>query len=121
MELTLRTCPFGSGVALDRIRRLPAPSAARVYAAVKRRTLDDKNPDGWIPAQKISVEDTIRAFTSGSAFAEFQEKAKGTIEVGKLADFVILSDDIFIIDPVKIRDVRILTTVMDGKIVYEGR
>ncbi|MBC7901193.1 MAG: amidohydrolase [Saprospiraceae bacterium] len=92
-----------------------------VYAAVTRRTLDDKNPRGWIPEQKISVEETVRAFTSGSAYAEFQEKVKGTIEVGKLADFVILSDDIFNIDPVKIRDVKVLTTVIDGRIVYEAR
>ena len=90
-----------------------------VYGAVTRRTLDDKNPGGWIPEQKISVEETVKAFTSGSAYAEFQEKVKGTIEVGKLADFVILSDDIFTIDPVKIWEVKVLTTVMDGRIVYE--
>lgn len=90
-----------------------------VYAAVTRRTLDDKNPNGWIPEQKISVEETVRAFTFGSAYAEFQEREKGTLEVGKLADFVILSDDIFVIDPVKIRDVTVLKTVVDGKVVFE--
>lgn len=90
-----------------------------VYGSVTRRTLDEKNPNGWIPEQKISVEETVRAFTFGSAFAEFQEKEKGTIEVGKLADFVILSDDIFTIDPSKIRDVKVLTTVVDGRVVYE--
>ncbi len=92
-----------------------------VYAAVTRRTLDDKNPGGWLPEQKISVEETIRAFTLGSAYAEFQENAKGTIEVGKLADFVILSDDIFTIDPVRIRDVKISMTVVNGKVVYEAK
>lgn len=92
-----------------------------VYAAVTRRTLDDKNPNGWIPEQKISVEETVKAFTSSSAYAEFQEKIKGTIEVGKLADFVILSGDIFTVDPVTIRDIKVLTTVMDGRIVYEIR
>ena len=92
-----------------------------VYAAVTRRTLDDKNPNGWIPEQKISVAETVRAFTWGSAYAEFQENVKGTIEPGKLADFVILSDDIFTIDPVKIRDVRVLTTVVNGKVVYEAK
>jgi predicted amidohydrolase YtcJ len=92
-----------------------------VYAAVTRRTLDDKNPNGWIPEQKISVEETVRAFTWGSAYAEFQENVKGTLEVGKLADFVILSDDIFTIDPIKIRDVMVVMTVMDGKVVYENR
>ena len=90
-----------------------------VYAAVTRRTLDDKNPNGWIPEQKISVEETVRAFTWGSAYAEFQDGVKGTLEPGKLADFVILSDDIFTIDPVKIRDVKVIVTVTDGKIVYQ--
>ena len=90
-----------------------------VYAAVTRRTLDDKNPNGWIPEQKISVEESVRAFTWGSAFAEFQENMKGTLEPGKLADFVILSDDIFTIDPVKIRDVKVIVTVVDGKVVYQ--
>jgi predicted amidohydrolase YtcJ len=91
-----------------------------VYGAVTRRTLDDKNPNGWIPEQKISVEETVRAFTWGSAFAEFQENVKGTIEEGKLADFVILSEDIFTIDPVKIRDVIVVLTVVDGKVAYQS-
>jgi len=90
-----------------------------VYAAVTRRTLDDKNPGGWIPEQKISVDETVRAFTWGSAYAEFQENWKGTLEPGKLADFVIISDDIFTIDPVKIRDVTVLKTIVDGKVVFE--
>lgn len=90
-----------------------------VYASVTRRTLDEKNPNGWVPEQKISVEETVRAFTWGSAFAEFQENVKGTIEDGKLADFVILSDDIFTIDPVKIRDVTVVLTVVDGKVAYQ--
>ena len=92
-----------------------------VYAAVTRRTLDDKNPGGWIPEQKISVAETVRAFTWGSAYAEFQENLKGTIETGKLADFVILSDDIFTIDPIKIRDTRVLKTIVNGKVVYEAK
>jgi predicted amidohydrolase YtcJ len=90
-----------------------------VYAAVTRRTLDDKNPNGWIPEQKISVEEAVRAFTWGSAYAEFQETVKGTLEPGKLADFVMISDDIFTIDPVKIRDAKVLLTVVDGKIVFQ--
>ena len=91
-----------------------------VYAAVTRRTLDDKNPGGWIPEQKISVEETVRAFTAGSAYAEFQENIKGTLEPGKLADFVIVSDDIFTIDPVRIRDAKILVTVVDGRVVFQS-
>ncbi|HKP70752.1 MAG TPA: amidohydrolase [Pyrinomonadaceae bacterium] len=90
-----------------------------LYGAVTRRTLDDKNPNGWIPEQKISVEEAVRAFTWGSAYAEFQDRVKGTLETGKLADFVILSDDIFTIDPVKLRDVTVVLTVVDGKVVYK--
>lgn len=92
-----------------------------VYAAVTRRTLDDKNPNGWIPEQKISVDETVRAFTWGSAYGEFQDLWKGTLEVGKLADLVILSDDIFTIDPIKIRDVMVLKTIVDGKVVFERK
>jgi predicted amidohydrolase YtcJ len=92
-----------------------------IYAAVTRRTLDDKNPNGWIPEQKISVEEAVRAFTWGSAYAEFQDGVKGTLEPGKLADFIIVSDDIFTIDPVKIRDAKVLATVVGGRVVYEGK
>lgn len=92
-----------------------------VYGAVTRRTLDDKNPLGWIPEQKITVDEAVRAFTYGSAYAEFQEKWKGTLEVGMLADLVILSDDIFTIDPTKIGQVTAMTTVVDGKVVFEKK
>jgi predicted amidohydrolase YtcJ len=92
-----------------------------IYSAVTRRTNDDKYPNGWIPEQKLTVDEAVRAFTYGSAYAEFQENEKGTLEVGKLADLVIISDDIFSIDPVKIRDAKVLTTVVDGKIVYESK
>ena len=91
-----------------------------IYAAVTRRTADGKNPNGWIPEQKITVDEAVRAFTYGSAYAEFQEGIKGTLEVGKLADMVIISDDIFTIDPAKIAEAKVITTIMDGKIVYEA-
>jgi len=90
-----------------------------VYAAVTRRTTDGKNPKGWVPEQKISVEETVRAYTVGSAYAEFQENLKGKIAVGMLADFVLLSDDIFTIDPVQIEKTQVLTTVIDGKVIFE--
>jgi len=92
-----------------------------IYAAVTRRTLDDKNPNGWIPEQKISVAEAVKGFTWGSAYGEFQEGVKGTIEVGKLADFVLLSDDIFSIDPVNIRNVKVLMTIVNGHVVYEAK
>jgi predicted amidohydrolase YtcJ len=92
-----------------------------VYAAVTRRTLDGKNPKGWIPEQKITVEEAVRAYTMGSAYAEFQETVKGSITPGKLADVVILSRDIFKIDPKDIEGVRVDMTVVDGRVVYERR
>ena len=92
-----------------------------IYAAVTRRTLDDKNPNGWISEQKITVDEAVRGFTWGSAYAEFQENVKGTLEVGKLADLIIISDDIFKIDPVKIGSAKVLVTVMNGKVVFEAK
>ncbi len=90
-----------------------------LYAAVTRATLDGKNPNGWFPEQKLTVAEAVQAYTMGSAYAEFQEAEKGSITPGKLADLVVLSDDIFHIDPVKIREVRVLKTIVGGKIVYE--
>jgi predicted amidohydrolase YtcJ len=92
-----------------------------VYAAVTRRTIDGKNPKGWVPEQKISLEETVRAYTVGSAYAEFQENVKGTITVGKLADLVLLSRDIFKIDPNEIENVKVVLTMVDGRVVYEDR
>ena len=92
-----------------------------VYAAVTRRTLDGKNSKGWVPEQKISVEEAVRAYTVGSAYAEFQDTVKGTISVGKLADMVILSRDIFKIDPKDIENVKVTLTLVDGRVVYEAR
>jgi hypothetical protein len=91
-----------------------------VYAAVTRATLDGKNPNGWFPEQKLSVEESVRAYTMGSAYAEFQENEKGSITRGKLADMVIVSDDIFSIDPVKIRDVKVLKTIVGGRVVWDA-
>ncbi|HEX6502654.1 MAG TPA: amidohydrolase [Terriglobales bacterium] len=91
-----------------------------LYAAVTRATLDGKNPNGWFPEQKLSIAEAVEAYTMGSAYAEFQETEKGSITPGKLADMVILSDDIFSIDPVKFRDVKVLTTIVGGRIVWQG-
>jgi len=89
-----------------------------IYAAVTRATLDGKNPNGWFPEQKLTVAEAVEAYTMGSAYAEFQEKQKGSITPGKLADMVIISEDIFSIDPVKIRDAKVVTTIVGGKIVW---
>jgi predicted amidohydrolase YtcJ len=92
-----------------------------IYAAVTRRTLDGKHPEGWVPEQKITVAETVRAYTMGSAYASFDEQRKGSIEPGKLADMAVLSDDIFAIDPAAIENARVVMTVFDGRVVYEGR
>ena len=89
-----------------------------IYGAVTRRTLDEKQPNGWIPEQKISVEEALRCYTYNAAFAEFEETYKGTLQVGKLADIVILDADIFKIAPEKIRDMHVVKTIVGGKIIY---
>ena len=89
-----------------------------LYAAVTRATLDGKNPKGWFPEQKLTIKEAVEAYTMGSAYAEFQDKEKGSITVGKLADMVLLSDDVLTMDPVRIRDVKVLKTWVGGKITY---
>ncbi len=91
-----------------------------VYAAVTRATLDGKNPKGWIPEEKITVEEGLRAYTSGSAFAAFEETEKGTIARGKLGDMVVLSDDVFGIPPEKLKNARVVLTVVGGKVVHRA-
>jgi len=89
-----------------------------IYAAVTRRTLDGKNPNGWIPEQKISVAEAVQAYTLGSAYAEFQEAVKGSLTVGKLADLVIIDRDIFKIKPEEIEQAKVMMTIVDGRVVY---
>ena len=91
-----------------------------IYAAVTRRTLDDAHPDGWIPEQKISVERALEAYTINAAYASFEEDIKGSLEVGKLADFVILDQNILEIDPVEIRNASVLKTFVGGKMIFDA-
>ncbi len=88
-------------------------------AAVARQTLDGKHPNGWVPEQKISLEEAIRAYTVGSAYAEFQEKMKGSLAAGKLADVVILDRDIFKMDPTDLDKAKVMMTIVDGRVVWE--
>jgi predicted amidohydrolase YtcJ len=92
-----------------------------IYAAVTRRTLDGKHPDGWIPEQKISVAEAIKAFTLTPAFASFDENIKGSIEPGKLADMVVLSEDILHLDTSRLNTARVEMTIFDGRLVYERK
>jgi predicted amidohydrolase YtcJ len=98
----------------------PATPIDGIYAAVTRRTLDGANPDGWVPEQKISVEQALRAYTSEGAYASFEENIKGALRPGMLADMVLLDRDLTAIPPETIVDTRILKTIVGGKVVFSA-
>lgn len=89
-----------------------------IYAAVTRRTLDGATPNGWVPEQKISVEEALQAYTLSAAYASFEEDRKGSLIPGKLADFVMLGKDLRAIPPKDIREVQVKMTVVGGKVVF---
>jgi predicted amidohydrolase YtcJ len=99
----------------------PLNPLATLKAAVTRQTLDGKHPNGWVPEQKISLAEAIRAYTAGSAYAEFQEQVKGTLTTGKLADLVMLDRDIFQTDPAHLDQVQVTMTIVDGRVVWEAK
>lgn len=90
-----------------------------IYAAVTRRTLDGKNPGGWVPEQKIGIEQALVAYTRSAARAAFDENDRGMLRQGFLADFAMIDRDLTAIPPEEIRDARIVMTVVGGKVVYE--
>ena len=92
-----------------------------IYGAVTRRTLDDANPNGWVPEERISVEEALRAYTYTNALGAFMETEIGTLQAGKRADMVLLSEDILSIDPIRIRDVKVDYTIIDGAVVFERK
>jgi predicted amidohydrolase YtcJ len=89
-----------------------------IYAAVTRRTLDDKNPKGWIPDQKITVEEALRAYTAGNAYGVFAEGTRGKLAPGYLADIVVLDQDLTAIPPEAIERASVRATVVGGKVVF---
>ena len=96
----------------------PATPLEGIYAAVTRRTLDGAHPDGWVPEQKISVEQALAAYTRDAAYASFDENVKGVLKPGMLADFVLLDRDITAIAPAQIRETRVLKTIVGGRVVH---
>ena len=90
-----------------------------IYAAVTRRTLDDRNPGGWVPAQKIGVEEALRAYTTGGAKAGFAEQDVGMLKAGMLADLVMIDHDLTRMAPEAIRDARVVLTMVGGRVVYD--
>jgi predicted amidohydrolase YtcJ len=97
----------------------PLDPIAGIYAAVTRRTLDDKNPGGWFPEQKITVEQALRCYTANNAWAGFQEMKTGKLKAGMLADLTVLSEDLFSIAPENIRNTKVLLTVVNGKEAFK--
>ena len=89
-----------------------------IYAAVTRRTLDGAHPGGWVPEQKITVEEALAAYTSGAAYASFEDSQKGTIAPGMLADLVVIDRDIRSMPPEQIRTAKVMRTIVGGKTVF---
>lgn len=89
-----------------------------VWAAVTRRTSDDKNPDGWVPDQKITVAEALRAYTAGNAWAVFAEQQWGTLAPGRFADLVVLDHNLFTMAPESLATAGVSVTIAGGKIVY---
>jgi hypothetical protein len=92
-----------------------------IHAAVTRATIDGANPDGWVPAQKITVEESLRAYTTANAYGAFMEGQLGTLAPGKLADLVVLSQNILELDPASIPEARVDLTLVGGRVVHELR
>lgn len=91
-----------------------------IYCAVTRKNLKGEPKGGWLPDEKLSVDEAVKLFTKYPPFAEFNETVKGTIETGKLADMAVLSEDIYEIDPDRIKDVKVVRTIVGGKTVYKA-
>jgi predicted amidohydrolase YtcJ len=89
-----------------------------LHTAVNRRTIEGEPAGGWVPAQKISMAQALTAYTQGGAYSSYEENTKGKIAPGFLADLVVLSQDLFTIDPMKTHETKVLVTVFDGKIIY---
>jgi predicted amidohydrolase YtcJ len=89
-----------------------------IHAAVTRQTTDGRNQNGWVPEQKITVEEAVRAYTSVCAYAEFSERDKGTLKAGNLADVTVLSEDIFRVEPDKTSEAEVVYTITGGRVVY---
>jgi predicted amidohydrolase YtcJ len=110
---------------VDRIARSGVIASMQPSHAIddgrSRRTLDGKHPDGWIPEQKISVEEALRAYTTGGGYGVFAERRRGRLRPGFKADLVLLGRDLTRIPPEAIERVAVRTTVTGGRVVYQAR
>lgn len=113
---------LGAGVAVSGSACSPVESfdiLENIQFAVTREKLNGGPENGWMPEEKLSVEEAVRMFTAGGAYASYEENVKGSLEKGKYADMVVLSEDIFQADKHKIKDIKIEKTLVDGKIVWD--
>ena len=104
-----------------RNRLAPLNPMSGIYAAVTRATLDGNNAGGWYPEQKLTLAEAIEGYTMGSAYAEFAEKEKGSLTVGKFADIVVLDSDLFALPPENLHGAKVICTIVGGKIVYQQK
>jgi predicted amidohydrolase YtcJ len=91
-----------------------------VQTAVTRQTKEGEPDAGFVPEQRLTVEEAVRGYTFGAAYAGRREKTEGSIERGKLADLIIVSQNIFDIDPHRIAETKVLTTIVGGRVVYQA-
>ncbi len=91
-----------------------------VQNALTRQTVEGNPPEGFVPTERISLEDTIKAYTLGAAFAGRREKTEGSLEPGKLADLIVIDRDLFKIEPSEIAKTQVLLTVVGGRVVYQS-
>ena len=89
--------------------------AGRIAAAVLRQTIDGANPGGWLPGERVTVAQALHAYTAENAYAGFQDDRLGTLQVGKIADLVVLDRDVLGEDPAGIASTKVLRTIVDGK------
>ncbi len=99
-----------AAISVDPIRGL--------HSAANRRTIDGQPPRGWIPAERVSIVDALRAYTHGGAYSSFEEGIKGRIAPGMLADIAVFSQDLFKVEPIRIHETKVLLTVFNGKVIY---
>ena len=112
LDKGIRLC-FGSDAPVD-----SADVIRSIHCAVNRQDINFYPEKGWLPNEKISVEEAVRCYTVNSAYASFEENIKGSLEKGKLADFVVLDRDIFTIEKSQILSTKIDSTIIGGEILY---
>jgi len=113
------TLSFGSDWPGTNASWYPASPVLGIYAAVTRQTLEGQPSEGWYPEERLDVETALRAYTTNNAWAAGEGSLKGSLEPGKLADLVVLSDDPFTLEPSRLKDVRVLLTMVGGDIVHQ--